>query len=296
MKSARWFIAVVVALPLGAAFAYGQSAEEKAATIAYLRSLQVSDGGFVQALSQDGKAVSGLRASTAAIRALNYFRGQPKDKEGCIQFVERCFDAQSGGFADHPGGKPDVVVTAVGLMALTALKLPADNYREKAIAYLIENAHAFEEVRMAAAGLEAIQGRSPQAAAWLKQVAEMRNAYGTYGRGDGQARDTASAVVTILRLGGTVEHRDRVIQALREGQRRDGGFGQEGSAGSELESSYRIMRAFFMLRQRPDVRRLRGFVAHCRNADGGYGLAPGKPSGAGPTYYAASILHWLGPE
>jgi prenyltransferase beta subunit len=296
MKSTMRLLLALLALPLGSALVWGQNAEEKAATVAYLRSLQASDGGFLPARAGNGKAVSGLGASAAAIRALNYFRGQPKDKDACIEFVKSCFDPQSGGFADRPGGKPGVVVTAVGLMALTALKLPADSYQEKAIGYLDENAHSFEEVRMAAAGLEAIHAHSPKTAAWLKQVAEMRNVDGTYGRGDGQARDTASAVVTVLRLGGTVEHRDRVIQALREGQRQDGGFGQEGAPGSDLESSYRIMRAFFMLRQRPDGRRLRAFVSRCRNADGGYGVAPGKPSGAGPTYYAASILHWLGQE
>jgi prenyltransferase beta subunit len=296
MKSKRVFLLAALLLPLGSPLAWAQNAEERASTIAYLRSLQTSDGGFLAARSEDGKATSNLGASTAAIRALNYFRGQPKDRDASIQFVKGCFDPKTGGFAGRPGGKPDVIPTAVGLMALTALKLPADRYRDKAMAYLDENAQGFEQVRIAAAGLEAIQAQSPKAAAWLKQIAEMRNPDGTYGHGDGLARETASAIVTVIRLGGTVEHRARVMEALRDGQRQDGGFGQENSAGSDLESSYRIMRAFFMLRQRPDGHRLRGFVSRCRNADGGYGVAPGKPSGAGPTYYAASILHWLGEQ
>jgi prenyltransferase beta subunit len=296
MRSKRVFLLAVLSLALSSALAWGQNAEERAATIAYLRGLQTSDGGFLAARSEDGKAIANLGASTAAIRALNYFRGQPKDRDACIQFVKSCFDPKTGGFAGRPGSKPDVITTAVGLMALTALKLPGDSYHDKAIAYLDDNAHDFEQVRMAAAGLEAIHARSPRALAWLKQIAEMRNPDGTYGHGDGLARQTASAVVTVLRLGGTFEHRDRVLQALRDGQRQDGGFGQDNLPASDLESSYRIMRAFFMLRQRPDGHRLRGFVARCRNADGGYGIAPGKPSGAGPTYYAASILHWLGQD
>ena len=72
------------------------------------------------------------------------------------------------------------------------------------------------------------------------------------------------------------------------------GFGKEKAEGSDLESTYRVMRAFHMLKERPDAERCRAFVAKCRNADGGYGVAPGQASAAGPTYYAASILGWLG--
>ncbi|MBX9921211.1 MAG: hypothetical protein K2Y33_15520, partial [Mycolicibacterium frederiksbergense] len=32
-------------------------------------------------------------------------------------FVLKCFDPAAGGFADTPGGKPDVAVTSVGVMA-----------------------------------------------------------------------------------------------------------------------------------------------------------------------------------
>jgi hypothetical protein len=38
---------------------------------------------------------------------------------------------------------------------------------------------------------------------------------------------------------------------------------------------------------------VRSFVAKCRNADGGYGVAPGQPSNISGTYFAAIILHWL---
>ena len=42
------------------------------------------------------------------------------------------------------------------------IKLPPEEYQEKAIQYLTANARTFEEVRMAAAGLEALQAHSPQ--------------------------------------------------------------------------------------------------------------------------------------
>src|SRR5262249_24090086 len=127
------------------------------------------------------------------------------------------------------------------------------------------------------------------------QVAALRNPDGTYGKGDGVARDTGSAAVVVLRLGGAVSQRDQVVQALKKGQRGDGGFGKEKAPGSDLETTYRVMRAFFMLKERPDdVPGLRAFLAKCRNADGGYGVAPGQPSGVSGTYYAGIIQYWLG--
>jgi hypothetical protein len=53
-----------------------------------------------------------------------------------------------------------------------------------------------------------------------------------------------------------------------------------------------VMRAFYMLKEKPDLARLRGFVEHCRNADGGYGVTPGTPSSVTGTYYASIIQHW----
>jgi hypothetical protein len=127
----------------------------------------------------------------------------------------------------------------------------------------------------------------------LKQIASLRNPYGTYGRGDGKARATGSAVVAVLRLGGKIEHRDNLVRALKTGQRADGGFGREGAPGSDLETSYRVVRAFHMLHEKPDVEACRVFISKCRNAGGGYGLTPGKPSSVGTCYFASIILHWL---
>jgi hypothetical protein len=84
------------------------------------------------------------------------------------------------------------------------------------------------------------------------------------------------------------------VQALKKGQRPDGGFGKEKAETSDLESTYRVLRAFVMLKEEPnDVAALQRFIDKCQNADGGYGVAPGQPSSLSATYYAAITQHWL---
>jgi hypothetical protein len=280
-----WVFALVLAS------AWAQSADEKKATVAYVQKMQQSNGAFAASAAN---ATPGLRSTSGAVRALKYFGGELPNREGCAKFVESTFDSASEGFADVPGGKVDVATTAVGLMAVAELKLPQERFTTPAVKYLLDNAKSFEEIRIAAAGLEAVEKRPPQANAWLEQVAKMRNPDGTYGKGDGLARDTGSAVVVVLRLGGKVEQPENVLKALKAGQRADGGFGKADASGSDLETTYRVMRAFHMLKEKPaDVARLQAFIAKCRNGDGGYGVAPGQPSGVSPTYNAAIILHWL---
>lgn len=276
------------------ACARGQTPEQKKATIEYLQSLQPREGGFRP--SADSEQMS-LRATSAAMRALKYFGGRLPGREEIVpKFVAGCLDKESGGFTDRPGeGKPDVVTTAVGLMALVELRLlkPGRPGGEAAVAYLGKNAKDFEDIRIAAAGLEAVDKLPPQAADWLKQLADLRNKEGTYGKGDGKARATGGAVVAVLRLGGKVENKEVVLKVLKEGQRPDGGFGKEAAKGSDLGTTYRVLRAFHRLGDVPDVKRLRAFVARCRNDDGGYAVMPGGKSSVGGTYFAATILHWV---
>jgi len=273
--------------------ARAQSPEQKQATIEYLRSLQTREGAFLPAR---GAAAPGLRATSSALRALKYFGGQPRDRAACVPFVKACFDRDSGGFTDQPGkGKPDVATTAVGLMAVVELKMPAGDYEGPAVAYLGKHARNFEEIRIAVAGLEAVGKLPPQAIAWSDQLGRMRNEDGTYGKGDGKARATGGGVVADLRLREklTDPWREAVLKALKPGQRADGGFGKEGAAGSDLETTYRVMRCFHMLKDVPDAGKVRGFLAKCRNEDGGYGVAPGQKSSVSGTYFAGIILHWL---
>jgi hypothetical protein len=274
-----------------------QAPAEKQATIAYLQKLQQPDGGFLPAVPKAGAPAKGstLQATVAAVRALHYCGGEPRDRDASVKYVENAFDPTTGGFNNvlTPDGRPSVPVTAVGLMGVAALKLPPDRFAGPAIRYMDEHAQEFEEVRMAAAGLEAAGKSSPRAQAWREVVASQQNADGTRGKGAATARETASAVVTLLRLGGKVSQKDNVLKALRAGQRKDGGFGKGEAAGSDLETTYRVMRCFHMLDELPDAPACRGFVAKCRNDDDGYGVSPGEGSSVSGTYFAMSVLHWM---
>jgi prenyltransferase beta subunit len=275
--------------------ARAQTADDKKQTIEYVRALQIDGSGFLPAKAAPS-ATGGepsLRATSSALRALKYFGGTPRSAKDCAKFVDSCWNKTAGGFGDAPAAKPDVFTTAVGLMAIVELKMPQEPYVEPAIKFLAENVKDFEQIRITAAGLEAVGKRPAIADTWLAEIGKLRNPDGTYGKGAGQARDTGGAVAAVLRLGGKVEQQDKVIKALKEGQRPDGGYGKADAKGSDLETSYRVLRTLHMLREKPDVAALRGFIGKCRNSDGGYGVAPGEKSSVGGTYFAGIILHWL---
>src|SRR5207253_1165541 len=178
-------------------------------TIAYVQKLQTPSGGFTSTIpSTNDRPMPSLRATSAGVRALHYLGGAAPDKEAAVKFVERCWDEKSGGFSDTPQGKTDVFTTAVGLLAVNVLKMPADKYGPGAVKYLADNAKGFEEIRITAAGLESLKMKSPSAKEWLDEVTKMQNADGSFGKGPGQARATGGSMVTILRLGGDVPNRD----------------------------------------------------------------------------------------
>jgi acetyl esterase/lipase len=52
------------------------------------------------------------------------------------------------------------------------------------------------------------------------------------------------------------------------------------------------MRFFYMSHEKPDLERLRSFIARCRHSDGGYSLQPGAEETLGATYFASIILYW----
>jgi hypothetical protein len=265
-------------------------------TIDFIKGLRNSDGGYAPAPDRPGTPVrSSLRATTAAIRALKYLiGGEPPDSVATARFVEKCFDKATGGFGDYPGEGASVNATAVGAMTLVDMKMPTESYRDSIVRYLDANTKSVEDMRITAAAFEALQVRPSKADDWLKQIAATRNADGTFGMDRGIARATGGTAVMILRLGGTIENREAVLKAMRSGQRPDGGFGSTDRDGSDLESTYRVMRAFVMLKAQPaDPAKLRSYVTRCRSAAGGYGTMPGQPPTAAGSYYAITVSHWL---
>ena len=225
-----------------------QQARQQKTAIVYLQKLQQKDGGFAADAHQ---SASSLRATNAAVKALDHFGGEVPDKAACADFIRGCFDKESGGFADRPGGKPDVTITAIGLMAVVEVKLPTDQF-EGAVKYLGDSVKSLEDIRIAAAAFEALGKRPAQAPAWLEQIVDVRNDDGTYGKGENVARATGGLVAAVLRLGGKVEHTDAVLKAMKDGQRADGGYGQYDSPASDLESTYRVMRSLHMLKAKPE--------------------------------------------
>src|ERR1700731_2688599 len=147
----------------------GHAADEKQRTIEYLRTLQAADGGFLPTSAEqaNGKRVaSSLRATSAALRALRHQGGEARDRNAAARFVAACFDKSAGAFSDQPRSRPDVNATAVGLMAVEELHMPMDRYKVAA-SYLGLHAQTFEEIRIAAAGLEAAGTRPPKATRWI---------------------------------------------------------------------------------------------------------------------------------
>ncbi len=287
-------VAAVLALLLVSPVASAQTPEIDAAirakldTIRYVLKLEDPAGGFAPAVG----AKPGLRATSAAVRALKYNGYKAPNADKHVAFVLSCFDPAAGGFADAPGGKADVTLTSVGVMAAAELGIPKERYR-KALDYLKDNAKTFEEVRIAAGAVEAwgVKDCPFDLKPWVESG---REHYKRAGATDW--REIGSGVALVLRLGGDPGQEERRFSAglLAGDQRANGAWGRADAKGSDLETTYRVMRALVLLRERPaNPAKLRAFVASCRNADGGYGVKPGDPSGAGPTYFAAIVLHWL---
>lgn len=266
----------------------GQEPALLAETARFVAGLQNPDGGF----GTTPGAASTLGSTSSAIRTLKYCGGSVPDVLKAVEYVKRCHDAASGGFAPVPGGKPDVSTTAIGLMAVAELKLPREAYVPRAIAYFHENVKAFEDVRIAVAGLEAVGEKSEDFPRWEGTVTAGRNPDGTWGGGTNRGRATGGAAAALLRMGLKPDKLDAIVAAIKAGQNADGGWSNGDDAPSDLGSSYRTMRCFFMLKERPELERLNAYVRKHRNSDGGYGPAPGKPSDLSSTYYCSIMGYW----
>jgi prenyltransferase beta subunit len=274
-----------------------RSETDRTATIRWILQLQVENGGFLPApLNKNNKAQPSLRATSAAVRALHYLGAEVPRADRHRQFILRCYDAHSGGFTE-PGGSPNVTFTSIGIMAAVALQVPQQSYAA-AWDYLRQHARSFEEIRIAAAAVEAagIHNSRLDVRDWIAQATQVADSSLQLDARDGGARELGSAAALVLRLGGhpTKEQRVRWSRFLLDGQRTDGGWGLKGSEHSDLETTYRVLRALVHLNTPPrDVAMLNRFLAAHRSAQGGYAVTRKQPPSMSGTYYAAVILSWL---
>jgi poly(3-hydroxybutyrate) depolymerase len=102
---------------------------------------------------------------------------------------------------------------------------------------------------------------------------------------------TGGATAAILRFGRRLDRRDAIVAAIKAGQRPEGGWSKDDGP-PDLSSSYRIMRAMYMLRELPDTDRLMAFVASCRKPDGSYSSTLGGSGDLGGTYLGTILIHW----
>lgn len=323
-----------------------KAVERKLATLKYVASLEHPHGGFYvtpQDPNVDAAPRPSLRATNGAVRAWKYLGGDKfPNKETHAAFVLSCYDPQTGGFAE-PGGKPDVTITSIGVMAAAELGIPHDKYA-KAMGYLKANAKTFEEVRIGAAAVEAwgVKDCPFDLKPWFKiggkyigglfEEVDKESNTGVDAKvwaKDGGSRNFGSVTAMYMRLGEspfgpqTAEEpkpkskpdpkapaKPNLIpdskfdfsdlpssiskDVLVTGQREDGGWGKKGEKASDIETTYRVMRALMLLKEKPkDVKKLRAFVEAHRNKDGGYATKPGDKSSMSGVYYCAIVSKWL---
>ena len=281
-----WVLAALGTASIATTTVTAQTPAEMAQTAAYAAAHQNKDGGFAAKVGQP----SSLGTTHSALKILKYVGGSVPDVLACVDYVNSC-RVKGGGFSQTPGGKPDVVTTALGLMAAAELKIHDPEMIREAVAYFGKNARTFEEVRMSAAGMESTGLYSTDTPRWHRQLEGMRNGEGSFGSGAAVPFTTGGVAAAILRLGLPLEHRDAIVRAIKNGQRPEGGWSKDDGP-PDLSSSYRIMRAMYMMHEAPDLDRLLGYVARCRKPDGSYSNVPGGEGNLGGTYLGAVITYW----
>ncbi|MCS7021135.1 MAG: hypothetical protein NZU63_04830 [Gemmataceae bacterium] len=275
-----------------------QAGTDHQQTVQWILQLQVEQGGFLPFPPPAGQKEPlrpSLRATSGAVRALQYLKTPVPQVERHRRFVMSCYDASSGAFAE-PGGQPDVIITSIGVLAAVALQIPPKEYAS-VWNYLQRQAKTFEEIRLAAAAVEALGVKNCpfDLKPWIDQANQVAAEASRSDPVDG-ARDLGSAAALILRLNHPVPESLRLewSQYLRQGQRADGGWGKKAAKEADLETTYRVLRALVHLESQPrDLAALERFVAAHRTKQGAYAVSRGEPPSLSGTYYAAAILHWL---
>lgn len=270
-------------------------------TAKWVLGCEAPGGGFYlapQDPKDDAKTQPSLRATNGAVRALKYL-GFPLlkgEREKHAAFVLKCYDPKTGAFAE-PGGKPDVATTSIGVMVAMELGVPKEKIA-KAMDYLKENAKTFEEVRIGAAAVEAwgVKDCPFKVSDWF-EIAKADFPRMVPHMNDGGARAIGSIAAFVRRLNLQKDNDAKpaaVAKLMDDGQLADGGWNRQGAKAADIESTYRVMRAFMLLGEKPKgAAKLREFIAAHRNNDDGYATKPGDKSSMSGVYYCVIVSKWL---
>jgi hypothetical protein len=299
----REFPLLVATLLFFALDATAQTKEETVATLKWIDSLRdPATGAWAVNPAKTGEKLKpSLRACNGAVKAIRHLGAEPTDLEKVKKFVLSCYDEKTGAFSE-PGGKPDASITSVGV--ITAIEVGIERMKiEKAMEYIKTECKNFEDVRLAAAAVEAWGlkefGETPEAWRDLIDTQETtKSLQSAMQNQKGDARLLGGMVVLRLRLHGTGNVRPDAIKPLlalfKSEQRHDGGWGKHDLKSSDLETTYRVMRCYKMLEAQPvDAKKLTEFIVACRKPDGSYSVEPKADATMSGAYYAVTIQKWL---
>ena len=277
----------LVSAPIVVPAVRADEAADKAATVQFVLALQDAETGAFK-VTADGKP--SLRACNGGVKALRTLGADVPMLEKLKTFAAACYDAEAGCFAE-PGGQPNVAINAVGILVVTELGLDKTKFAG-AMTYLKENAKSWEDVRIAAAAVEAwgVKDCPFSLEPWVKiAAAEAANA------GKDDPRFAGGRLAFELRLQLKKSADPDTILTLLGGRKADGGWSFPDKPTSDLETCYRVMRALHLAKA--DIKTIpaevAAFVKSCRKSDGGYGVTPKAPATMSGVYYAVMIEKWL---
>lgn len=266
----------------------------------YTRSRQTRQGGFCVYLYRAwGVEEPNTPDTHAAVAILRLLDRTVPEVERCIGWLQ----AQQ----DSAGGYPTLVIGSAALKTLQLLggqplRDPCRFLKHQArVLHLTNPAHLQFPGQLASAwqcialwqdyGLTVTEQMRQALAAGLRRL---RGDHGGYGAPGPNLLDTAAAVALAAALDVPVDR--EMLAYARQCERPPSGFNITPLAGSSsLESQHaglQVLRHFHALPGDPAL--IRGYVARCQTASGGFGRAPGAIPRLDDTLRALEILAILG--